>query len=371
MAKNLGSAVYTHGMDSSSTPSRPTVRGRGAGSQPANPYLPTRLELDLEHLADDEEFLGELARPTTKYLEDRSESIVSQNDSPDIFFRYSVNPYRGCAHGCSYCYARPTHEYLGFSAGIDFETRVLVKRRAPELLRAWLARPQWQGELIAFSGVTDCYQPIERQLRLTRQCLEVAAECLQPVAIITKNALVTRDIDVLRPLAEVGAVRVGLSVTSLDQSLTRVLEPRTSAPAARLAAIRELNAAGIPADVMIAPVIPGLNDSEIPAILAAAAEAGAQRAGYLLLRLPSTVTEVFLEWLERCRPDQARKVEALIRATRDGELSCSEFGARQRGSGPHAEQIAQTFRVFAARHGLAGDMPPLNSAAFRHPGWLF
>jgi DNA repair photolyase len=333
--------------------------------------LPLQLVSDLEQVADDDDYLSTLARPRTEYLVDESQSIVSQNDSPDIPFRYSVNPYRGCAHGCSYCYARPTHEYLGFSAGIDFETKVLVKHRAPELLRQWLARPQWVPEMIAFSGVTDCYQPVERELELTRRCLEVAAECRQPIGIVTKNALVTRDLDWLQVLAAHRAVRVAMSVTTLDQSLAKVMEPRTSAPAARLRALAELAAAGIETQVMIAPVIPGLNDSEIPAILAAAREAGVQRAGYLLLRLPTTVSEVFCEWLKRCRPNEATKVETLVREAREGRLNSARFGERQRGRGAHADQIGQTFRVFAERLGLSGDLPPLNSKAFRPPGWLF
>ncbi len=252
------------------------MKGRGAAIQPTNPYLPVHVEADLEHMADDGEYLAELGRPPTQYLADESQSIVAENDSPDVGFRYSVNPYRGCSHGCSYCYARPGHEYLGLSAGLDFETKVFVKHRAAELLREFLARPGWRPETIAFSGVTDCYQPAERQFGITRACVAVAAECRQPIGIITKNALVCRDIDLLSQLAAHGAVRVSLSITTLDAKLSRVMEPRTSAPAARLRAIRELNAAGIPANVMVAPVIPGLNDSEIPAVLSAAREAGAK-----------------------------------------------------------------------------------------------
>ncbi|HMO86662.1 MAG TPA: PA0069 family radical SAM protein, partial [Lacipirellulaceae bacterium] len=264
-------------------------------------------------------------------------------------------------------YARPGHEYLGFTAGLDFETKVLVKRDAPRLLRAFLARPQWTAEMIAFSGVTDCYQPIERELQLTRGCLAVAAECRQPVGIITKNALVARDRDLLAELAAHGAARVAVSVTTLDPALARDREPRTSSPAARLRAIAELTAAGIPTEVMTAPIIPGLNDHEIPAILQAAREAGAVGAGYVLLRLPGPVGEVFVDWLRRRRPDQAAKVESFIRGTRQGRLTDPRFGSRQRGEGPHAEQIAQTFRVFAARYGLDRRPPPLSSASFRPP----
>jgi DNA repair photolyase len=335
--------------------------------QPDNPHLSMQRIDDFEHVADDAEYFEGLERPPTTYFDDASQTIVATNDSPDVGFRYSVNPYRGCAHGCSYCYARPGHEYLGLSAGIDFETKIMVKRRAPELLREFLANPRWQPELIAFSGVTDCYQPIEKELRLTRGCLEVAAECRQPVGIITKNALVTRDIDVLRELAAHRAVRVAVSITSLDQELTRDMEPRTSSPAARMRAVAQLAAAGIPTEVMTAPIIPGLNDHEIPAILAAARDAGATCAAYTVLRLPTTVRDVFLDWLRRRRPNHAAKVESFIRATRGGRLNSSQWGDRQRGRGQIAEQIAQTFKIFAKRHGLDRPIEPLNAADFRPP----
>jgi DNA repair photolyase len=335
--------------------------------QPDNPYLSTQRVDDFEHVEGDEAFLVGVERPPTTYLDDASQSIVATNDSPDVGFNFSVNPYRGCAHGCSYCYARPGHEYLGLSAGIDFETKIMVKRRAPELLREFLANPRWKPEIIVFSGVTDCYQPIERELRLTRGCLEVAAECRQPIGIITKNALVTRDIDVLRELVAHRAVRVAVSITSLDQELTRVLEPRTSSPAARLRAVAELAAAGIPAEVKTAPIIPGLNDHEVPAILAAAREAGAMSASYTLLRLPSTVRDVFLEWLQRCRPNHAAKVESFIRSTRGGRLNNSSFKDRHRGVGPIAEQVKQSFKVFAKRYGLDNKIGELNTADFRPP----
>jgi DNA repair photolyase len=346
---------------------RPNIRGRAAAVQPDNPYLRTQRVDDLEHVAADVDFLDALDRPPTEYLDDQSQSIVATNDSPDVGFSFSVNPYRGCSHGCSYCYARPSHEYLGLSAGIDFETKILVKRRAPELLREFLARPNWNAETIVFSGVTDCYQPAEREFQLTRGCLAVAAECRQPVGIITKNALVTRDVDLLQELAAHNALRVAISVTTLDQSLARVMEPRTSAPAARLRAIEQLSTAGVPTHVMIGPIIPGLTDSEIPAILKAASEAGAVRSHHTLLRLPSTVKDVFLDWIGRQRPNHAAKVESFIRGARGGKLNTTEFGQRMRGTGPLAEQIEQTFKVFSKRYGLAGDAPPLNREAFRPP----
>jgi DNA repair photolyase len=346
---------------------RPAAKGRGAREQVANPYLAIQHTNDFEQVADDQEYLDSLSRPATVYLPDDSQSLVSENDSPDVGFRWSVNPYRGCSHGCSYCYARPTHEYLGMSAGVDFETRVLVKHRAPELFRDWLARPAWTPQWISFSGVTDCYQPAEHQFELTRGCLAVAAECRQPIGIVTKNALVTRDRDHLSELAAHGAVCVFLSMTTLDAGLARQMEPRTSSPAARLRTIEQLTAVGIPTGVMVAPVIPGLNDSEIPNILASARRAGATRAGYVLLRLPGSVRPVFMEWLTRVLPAQAEKVTTRIRAARDGKLSDTKFCRRQRGTGPIAEQIRQTFDVFTRRLGFELDAPALNTSAFRPP----
>jgi DNA repair photolyase len=344
-----------------------SIKGRGAAIQPANPYLPVHVEPDLEHVEADEEYLTQLGRPPTEYLPDESQSIVSENDSPDIGFRYSVNPYRGCSHGCSYCYARPGHEYLGLSAGLDFETKVLVKFRAAELFREFLAKPSWRPETIVFSGVTDCYQPAERQFRITRACVEVAAECRQPIGIITKNALVVRDLDLLSQLAEHNAVRVSLSITSLDPKLARVMEPRTSSPEARLRALRELTQAGISTSVSVAPIVPGLNDSEIPAILTAAREAGAKSAGYVMLKLATTVRPVFLDWLERSYPDKSARVQSLIRSVRGGKLNDANFGSRQVGTGNLAELIADTFRIWCAKLGYANDHPPLNTKKFQPP----
>jgi DNA repair photolyase len=344
-----------------------TIKGRGAAVQPANPYLRVQAQADLEQIETGDDYLDQLGRPPTEYIADQSQSIVTENDSPDVGFRYSVNPYRGCAHGCSYCYARPTHEYFGLSAGLDFETKVFVKYHAPQLLREFLARPSWRPETIVFSGVTDCYQPAERKLEITRACMAVAAECRQPVGIITKNALVTRDLDLLAELAAHHAVRVSLSVTSLDPQLARLMEPRTSAPEARLRAIRELSAAGIPTSVMVAPVIPGLNDGEMPAILAAAREAGASVAGYVLVKLATTVREVFLDWLRRTYPDRLPRIETLIRSTRAGRLNDSKFGRRQRGTGPVADLIADSFALWTTKLGFPDDETPLNCEAFRPP----
>jgi DNA repair photolyase len=309
----------------------------------------------------------ERTRLKTQFFADDSQAILASNDSPDVGFRWSVNPYRGCELGCAYCYARPSHEYLGFDAGLDFETRIMVKHHAPELLRAALARPNWRGELIAFSGVTDCYQPAEREYRLTRGCLEVCAETSQAVTIITKNALVTRDIDLLAPLAARNVASVNISVTTLDAELARELEPRTSPPAKRLAAIRELSDAGVGVCALLAPIIPGLNDEEIPAILAAAREAGATSASYVLLRLPLAVEPIFRDWLQRHVPDKRARVEARIRDTRGGKLSDSQFGRRHRGEGVYAEQIAATFKVFAHKLGFSRGWMPLDESQFTPP----
>jgi DNA repair photolyase len=311
------------------------------------------------------------------YLPDQSRSIITENHSPDIPFRYSLNPYRGCSHGCTYCYARPTHEYLGFNAGLDFETKVLVKEKAPDLFREFLANDGWAPEAIALSGVTDPYQPGERHFRLTRGCLEVAAEAHQPISFITKNALILRDLDLLRGMGAEGLVHVNMSVTTLDAALARSMEPRTSTPAVRLRAVRTLTEAGVPVRVLVAPIIPGLNDCEIPSLLEAARDAGAKAAGYQLLRLPLTVAPVFHEWLARERPALLERVEGRIRDVRGGKLNDPNFGTRMTGTGELARQIRAVFRLFARRFGLDGGLPPYDCSRFRPPvqrsgqGWLF
>ena len=349
------------------TDSPPTPHGRGSGLEPPNRFGTIRAIPDYADFEQDAEFLEDLRRVPTQFLPDDSKSIVSENDSPDVPFRYSVNPYRGCEHGCAYCYARPYHEYLGLNAGIDFESKIFVKHKAAPLLQDWLARDAWIPELISFSGVTDCYQPCERKFELTRQCLEVCLQSRQPVSIITKNALVVRDLDLLTPLAELGCAHVNISLTTLDATLGRTLEPRTSSPAARLRAIRELSDAGIPVRVMTAPVIPGLNDSELPALLEAAAQAGARHASFVMLRLPLAVKPVFLEWLERAEPLKRDRVVGLIQSVRGGELNSANFGERMRGTGQMADQIKQTFRLFARKHGLDQPLPPLNTSGFVRP----
>ena len=344
----------------SDRPSSPPARG--ASSNPPNRFEPLSLERD----ADWDPELDPL--PRTLFLRDHSSKIITSNDSPDIGFEHSINPYRGCEHGCVYCYARPTHEYLGFSAGLDFETRIMVKEDAPKLLREELSAPGWVPKVIALSGVTDPYQPVERRLKLTRGCLAVLAEFRNPVTIVTKNSLVTRDLDLLAELARWQAVAVFISVTTLDAELRKVMEPRTSPPAARLATIAALAKAGIPTGVLVAPVIPGLTDHEIPAILEAAAAAGASFAGHTMLRLPYAVAPLFEEWLTRHVPEKKDKVLNRIRAIRGGKLNNSEFGLRMRGEGIFAEQIARMFQVACRKAGGLDREPELSMAFFRRPG---
>jgi DNA repair photolyase len=336
-------------------------RGRGA---PANP--PNRFEA-LWYTRDPEWTDPEDPALETQFFKDTSRSIIAYNDSPDVGFDASINPYRGCEHGCIYCYARPTHEYLGFSAGLDFESRILVKEDAPELLRRELSSPQWKPQVLAISGVTDPYQPIERRLQLTLRCLEVLAEFRNPVVIITKNHLVTRDIDLLKELARYEAVRVFLSITTLDGSLGRVMEPRASHPARRLAAIEALTQAGVPTGVLVAPVIPGLTDHELPSIIGAAAQAGASAAGNVTLRLPHGVGSLFEQWLAQHFPDRKDKVLHRVRAIRGGKLNDPRFNSRMRGEGIFAEQIQALFTLACRKAGIDGRGPTLSTAAFRVP----
>ncbi len=342
-------------------------RGRGAGFNPPNRFDPEHHEIELETVEDDQDYLESLRRPETQFLADRSRSIIAENQSPDVGFEASVNPYRGCEHGCIYCYARPTHEFLGMSAGLDFETKILVKHDAPRLLRESLEAPSWRPRVLAMSGVTDAYQPIERKLKLTRRCLEVLRDFRQAVVIVTKNRLVTRDLDLLSALAEHKAAGVFVSVTTLNPALAAQLEPRTSRPSGRIEAIRVLAAAGIPVGVMVAPVIPGLNDHEIPTILEAAAAAGAQAAGFTLVRLPLTVAPLFDDWLDRHRPDAKEKILGRIRSMRGGKLNDSRFGDRMRGEGPIAEMIGRVFRASCRRLDLNLRRWPVSTAAFQRP----
>jgi len=343
-------------------PSNEAAIGRGARFNPPNRFERLHVEADPDCPPE------ERTNPTTQFFYDATDTILAHNDSPDVGFSYSVNSYRGCEHGCSYCFARPFHEYLGWSSGLDFESKILVKLRAPELLRAELSARKWRAEPIAMSGVTDCYQPAERQFRLTRRCLEVCAELRHPIFIITKNALVTRDLDVLQELARFNCIAVHLSITTLDADLGGKMEPRASRPAARLRAIRELSAAGIPVGVMVAPTIPGLTDHELPGIVQAAADAGASRAGYVLLRLPHAVKEVFTRWLEENAPTKQARILDRLRQLRGGKLYDSAWGKRGSGEGIFADQLSQMFDIAVRRAGLTNTRFALSTEHFRKPG---
>ena len=326
--------------------------GRSSGFNPPNRFEEISVGPPPEDIAQYFDADEGPTRIRTKFYADRTKSILAKNDSPDVGFTYSVNPYRGCEHGCIYCYARPSHEYLGFSSGLDFESKILVKNDAPRLLRDALLDKNWQVQTIHFSGDTDCYQPVERNLHLTRDCLKVILELRHPVSIITKNALIQRDADILQDLASLGLVHVIVSVTTLDRDLARCMEPRTSPPQKRIQTIEYLTARGIPVSVNAAPVIPGLNDVEIPVILKECAERGAVGAGYLIVRLPFAVKDLFLDWLRRELPEKASKIESRIRSVRGGKLSESEFGVRMSGRGKIAEAIEQLFESASKRYGL-------------------
>jgi len=346
----------------------PVWRGRGVAENPANRFERIAIEPDGDALDAELRELGALPSPRTVFFRDTTRHIIAYNDSPDIPFDASINPYRGCEHGCSYCYARTFHEYLGFSAGLDFETKIMVKLDAATLLRQELAARSWRPQPIIVSGVTDAYQPAERRLRLTRACLEVLAEARNPAAIITKNHLVTRDIDLLRQLAGWRAVVVNLSITSLRPALQRVLEPRTSTPARRLDAIARLAAAGVPVGVMVGPVVPGLTDEELPAILQAARAAGARWAGYTMLRLPHGVAGLFESWLRQHCPDRADKVLQRVRDMRGGRLNDAGFGRRMHGQGLFAGQIRLLFHTTRRRLGFEPSTgPQLSTEHFRRP----
>ncbi len=340
---------------------RPPVKGRGITVNPPNRFEQTHQERDTD--SDEPPTL----HAQTRLLPDHAKTLIRRNDSPDIGFDYSLNVYRGCEHGCVYCYARPTHETLGFSAGLDFETNILVKYDAPEILRRELQHPKWHGDVITMSSVTDCYQPLERTLELTRRCLKILAEFQNPITIITKNHLVTRDVDILQTLARANAVRVYISITTLRHDLVRVMEPRTSVPARRLDAIKTLTAAGIPTGVLVAPVIPGLTDEEIANIVTAAAQAGAVFADMTPIRLPYAVKDLFVSWLKDHFPDRAEKVLSRIRDMRGGKLNDPSFHSRMQGRGIFADQLNGLFRIACMKAGILSGPPLLSSNSFRRP----
>ncbi|MEO3428425.1 PA0069 family radical SAM protein [Pelagibius sp. CAU 1746] len=358
-------------------PQRPK-KGRGAVSNASGRYEPfTRVAIDDGWGAAPETFspdamgspdnLAEPPGPPTEVTWDASRTIITRNSSPDVPFDRSINPYRGCEHGCIYCFARPSHAWLGYSPGLDFETKLLAKPEAAALLRKELARKGYKPEPIALGTNTDPYQPIERRLKITRAILEVLRETRHPFTIVTKSNLVLRDLDILAPMAREGLVRVMVSLTTLDRRLSRVMEPRAPTPERRLEALRTLNAAGVPAGVMTAPMIPAINDMELESLLDAAVRAGARHGGYVLLRLPLEIKNLFAEWLEAHFPERKAKVLNLVRDTREGGLNQSEFGLRQRGSGVYAELLAKRFKQAERRLGLNRGGARLDTSQFEAP----
>ena len=350
---------------------------RGAPANPANRFEKIHLEPDEDQSSfhsdstgwnPEDDDGGRPQGPRTQFFKDHGQTAITYNDSPDVGFNASLNPYRGCEHGCIYCYARPTHEYLGFSSGLEFESKIMVKENAPELLRAELSSPKWKPQVLVMSGVTDCYQPVEGKLKLTRRCLEVFLEFRNPVAIITKNFLVTRDIDLLSELAKSDCASVCLSITTLDPHLRKVMEPRTSPPQARLAAIKKLSEAGVPVSVNVAPVIPGLTDHEIPAILKAARDAGAISAGFTVVRLPYANAALFEKWLGTHFPDRKEKVLNRIKAMRGGKMYDAQWGKRMRGEGIFADQISALFDASRRKAGIPNEGTELSTASFRCAG---
>jgi DNA repair photolyase len=337
------------------------IRGRGASHNPPNRFEP------IEYVPDMDAYDPDQPPPQTQLFRDTTRRIIARNDSPDVGFEFSINPYRGCEHGCIYCYARPTHEYFGLSAGLDFETKIFAKLHAAELLRHELLRPSWKGDLIAISGVTDCYQPVERKLKITRSCLEVLLEFQNPTALITKNHLITRDVDLLSEMSKYDGVGVSVSITSLRNEIQHVMEPRTSVPAKRLHAVEVLAKAGVPVNVMVAPVVPGLTDHEIPAIIKAAYEAGARSAGYITLRLPWAVKDLFERWLGQHFPERKDKVLNRVRELRDGKLYDPTFGVRMRGEGVFADQIEGLFDAACRKYGMNEQRFHISRDSFRRP----
>jgi DNA repair photolyase len=363
-------SAYTQGMVAilDTTIDGRTLRGRGALSNEVGRYeSQTRVLVDDGW--DDGWREGDQTPPPlqTEVIRDATRTIIARNKSPDISFDQSINPYRGCEHGCIYCFARPTHAYLGMSPGADFESRLFAKPNAAELLAKELAAPSYVPSVIALGTNTDPYQPLEKKMRITRSILEVLRDFKHPVAIVTKSPLILRDLDILSEMAREGLAKAALSVTTLDRKLARVMEPRAGTPARRLQAIRALSEAGIPTSVMFAPVIPALNDSEMESVLAEAAEAGAMSAGYVLLRLPLEIKDLFREWLEANQPDRAKHVMSLIRQIRQGKDYDSQWHTRMRGTGPYAQMVARRFQMATARLGLNRSRGPLLLNKFKRP----
>jgi DNA repair photolyase len=344
------------------------LRGRGALSNAVGRYeRETRVLVDDGWNASRDDELPPLK---TEVLRDSARTIITRNQSPDISFDQSINPYKGCEHGCIYCFARPTHAYLGLSPGADFESKIFAKPNAAELLARELSAPGYVAKVIAMGTNTDPYQPVEKRLRITRSILEVLYEFRHPVGIVSKSPLILRDLDILAPMAELGLAKVALSITTLDRKLAREMEPRAGTPPRRLQAIRELRKAGVPAGVMFAPVIPALNDEELESVLEASVDAGAMSAGYVLLRLPLEIKDLFREWLEANAPDRAKHVMSLVRQMRGGKDYDSTWHTRMRGTGPYAEMIARRFHMAVKRLGLNRGASPLTLAKFRKPAQI-
>jgi len=339
-------------------------KGRGAVSNPDGRFEScTRAAVDDGWGGADDE----LPPLRTTVAVDRARTVIARNDSPDVPFAQSINPYRGCEHGCIYCYARPSHAYLGLSPGLDFETRLFAKTDAAQRLRAELARPGYRCQPIALGANTDPYQPLERRRRVTRAVIEVLAECRHPLSVVTKSALVERDLDLLAPMAAERLASVHVSITTLDTGLARIMEPRAAAPLRRLELVRRLRAADVPCGVLVAPLIPGLTDHELEPILEAAAQAGANSARYILIRLPGEVDGLFQQWLHAHYPDRAQHVLSLLRQCRGGRTNDPRFGRRMRGDGPVADLLARRFAVASRRLGLDGDGIDLDTTRFRPP----
>jgi DNA repair photolyase len=342
---------------------------KGRGSQFNLPNRFEKIFIDKDSFQNDEyfDFENEENKIPTTFFNDYSKTILAKNESPDLGSGYSINPYRGCEHGCIYCYARPTHEYLGFSSGLDFETKIMVKRDAPKLLEETFMKKSWDPQSIFFSGNTDCYQPVERKLQITRSCLEVFLKFRNPLGVITKNALIQRDIDILKQLSELNLVRVIISITTLKSELQRVMEPRTSTPQRRLQTIEFLADNKIPVGVNVAPIIPGLTDEEIPSILKEASDRGAKFAGRVVLRLPYQIKELFSDWVKREFPDRANKILNRIKELHNGKLYDSNFGTRMTGVGNWADTIQKIFLVNCNKLNLNKERIPLSTNLFRIP----
>lgn len=361
----MGQSVISRGRDTSADKLRRDIRNRGRGAT-LNPS--GRFEPVSRHVFDDGwQTLDELPPFQTHVQAEKPKTIITKNDSPDLHFDRSINPYRGCEHGCIYCYARPSHAYMGLSAGLDFESSLFAKPNAAKLLEREISKKGYKPRMLAIGTNTDPYQPIEKQWRVTREILEVLEAANHPVGIVTKSALVTRDIDILSRMAEKGLTKVALSITSLDRKLARAMEPRAATPGLRLKAVRDLSAAGIPVSVMVAPVIPALNDHELERILDSAKAAGADEAGFILLRLPREVSPLFRDWLLHHYPDRYRHVMNLLRSMRGGKDYDAEFGKRLRGEGPYAWQIGRRFEIACKKHGLNETRRTLNRDMFVPP----